>query len=169
MVARTRNRRRGGRRRRRRVRRRNKGRGYNSTGIRRRRTGRGVLSNLKKVGRFALKHQDKIIKGARFLAKKSGNKTIQKIANSGLVDKGAQLLQRHFGEGNTSGRGMSKGRKKKRLSKKKARAAVRSLIRKYGKTKTKRMLNQMVKNGGRGFVGQLIGGLAQGITSLIPF
>ena len=156
-------RRRGGRRTRkagRRYRGRRSGRGgYETSSTRRRRAptadgGRGIASVLKGIGRFAAKNAPAILKGARYLAGKSGNKTLKSLASSSLLDQGASAISKKFG-----GRGGGK-------LKVQARAVVRKLVRRYGEEGARKILRKYMSTRGRGAIGKIIGGI---LGSIFPF
>ena len=137
------------------------GRGYETSSTRRRRApttdGRGIASVLKGIGRFAAKNAPAILKGARYLAGKSGNKTLKSLASSSLLDQGASAISKRFG-----GRG---GGCSKQL-KSQARAVVCKLIRRYGEEGTRKILRKYMSTRGRGAIGKIIGGI---LGSIFPF
>ena len=139
---------------------------YDSTSVRRRRSptvGRGFGNFMKGLTKFAAKNSKNILKGARFLAEKSGKKTLQNIANSELLDKGAEFVEGRFG-----GRGASRVRMR-------ARRAVNALVRKYGKQGARKILRAYVNQAkrksrgkGRGVI-STIGKIANVLGSILPF
>ena len=112
---------------------------------------------MKNLGRFAAKNAPTLLKGARFLAEKSGNKTIQSLANSEMLDKAASMASERFG-----GRGSAS----KSQAKRQAKTAVAKLIKLYGTEGTRRILRAYVKTKGRGVVGKVLGGL---LSTIFPF
>ena len=136
------------------------GRGYETSSTRRRRApttdGRGIGSILKGIGRFAAKNAPAILKGARYLAGKSGNKTLKSLASSSLLDQGASAISKKFG---------GRGGGSKQL-KSPARAVVRKLIRRYGEEGTRKILRKYMSTRGRGAIGKIIGGI---LGSIFPF
>ena len=142
---------------RRRSRRGGRGVGYETSSTRRRRTpanGRGTGSMLKGIGKFAARNSPAILKGARYLAGKTGNKTLKLLADSQLLDHGASALSNRFG-----GRGASK-------LKTQARTVVRKLIRKYGEEGARKILRKYMSTRGRGNIGKILGGL---FSNVFPF
>ena len=126
-------------------------------------TGHGIGNFLKGLGKFAAKNSHNKLKGARYLAEKSGNKTLRNIANSELLDKGADFAQGRFG-----GRGASTVRGKDRR-------AVNNLVRKYVKAGARKILRAYVNQAkrksrgkGRGFI-STIGKVANVLRSILPF
>lgn len=136
-----------------------RGRNYESSSVRRRRTpaGRGIASLLKGIGKFAAKNAPKILKGARYLAGKSGNNTLKAIANSELLDDGASLISKRFG---------GRGAMKNSAVRAQAKNAVRKLIKMHGVEGAKKILRSYVRTRGRGVVGKVLGGL---LSSILPF
>ena len=142
---------------RRRSRRGGRGVGYETSSTRRRRTpanGRGIGSMLKGIGKFAARNAPAILKGARYLAGKSGNKTLKSLADSQLLDQGSSALSNRFG-----GRSASK-------LKTQARTVVRKLIRKYGEEGARKILIKYMSTRGRGVVGKVLGGI---LAKIFPF
>ena len=138
---------------------------YETSLVKRRRTptgGRGIGSLLKGLGKFAAKNAPTILKGARFLADKSGNKTAKSLMSSRLLDRGASELTKRFG--GRGGKSMMMGGNNS--AKRKAKTAVRRLIRRYGVEGTRRILRGYVKSRGRGTVGKVLGGI---LSSILPF
>ena len=135
--------------------------GYETSSTRRRRAptadsggGRGIASVLKGIGRFAAKNAPAILKGARYLAGKSGNKTLKSLASSSLLDQGASAILKKFG-----GRGGGK-------LKVQARAVVRKLVQRYGEEGARKILRKYMSTRGRGAIGKIIGGI---LGSIFPF
>ena len=142
---------------------RSRGRGgsYETSSIKRRRTptdGRGIGSLLKGLGRFAAKNAPTILKGVRYLANKSGNKTVKDLASSRLLDRGAAEVSKRFG-----GRGSSS---KQNAARSQAKRAVRKLIKLYGVERTRNILRSYVKSRGRGVIGKVLDGL---LSTILPF
>ena len=139
---------------------RGRGGSYETSLTRRRRMptgGRGIGSILKGLGRFAAKNAPQILKGARHLAGKSGNKTLKAIADSELLDAGANTLSKRF-----EGRGATKANK----ARAQARNAVNRLIKIYGKEGTRKILRSYMRAHGRGAVGKVLGGI---LSTIFPF
>ena len=142
-----------------------RGRGnYNTATVKRRRnpptrlSGRGILSHVKKLATFAAKNAPTILRGARYLAKKSGNKTVSNIANSKLLDVAAKNVSKRFG-----GRG---GALKPTAVKRQAKSVVNKLIKLYGAQGAQKILRAYLNTLGRGPVGSVI---ASVLGSILPF
>ena len=134
---------------------------YESSNVKRRRSsnvhGRGAISKLKSLVKFAARNAPTILKGTRYLANKSGNKVLKNIANSELLDMGAEKLSAKF-----KGRGALKRSSVKRQAK----ATIRKLIALYGKEGTRKILQKYMSTNGRGFLGNLLGNT---LSKLLPF
>ena len=167
----------GGRRKKRSQKGRKRGRGgmaYNASTTKRRRTprgagGRGFKSILKDIGKFAAKNAPHILKGARYLADKTGNKTVKNVMSSSMLDKGADEIVKRFGSGGGRGGNMQKSKLKRD-----AFALVKRLLRRYGNKGTRKILMRYVKSitkakgkrGGRGNIGESVGKF---LGSLFPW
>ena len=115
-------------------RRRRRGRGImDSSMTKRKRTssGRGIASVLKSLSKFAAANAPTILKGARYLAGKSGNKNIRRLANSSLLDTGAEFISKRFG-----GRGAMKINAVRRQAK----SVVAKLIKLYGREGARKII-----------------------------
>lgn len=140
-----------------------KGRGsYNTTSVKRRRAptnpnGRGIGSALKGLAKFAAKNAPTILKGARFLAKKTGNETIQNIANSRVMDTVARNISKKYG-----GRGVMK----KSSVKRQAKTVIAKMKKLYGDEGTRKIIRSYLKTEGRGAVGNVLGGI---LSTIFPF
>ena len=134
---------------------------YESSYVKRRRTpnvhGRGILSALKSLGKFAARNAPTILKGARYLVGKVGNKTLKNIAGSKLLDIGAEKLSENF-----RGRGVIK----RSAVKKQAKIVVRKLVALYGQEGTRKILRKYMASRGRGVVGKVLGGI---LSTILPF
>ena len=95
------------------------------------------------------------MKGVRYLSKKSGNKTLQSIANSKLLDQGADYLSDKF-----------KGRGVRSSTRKQANTLVNKMIRLYGRDGTRKILASYMRANGRGVIGKV---LANILGSILPF
>ena len=138
------------------------GMGYETSSTKRRRNpmmrGRGIGMLLKVIGRFAAKNAPTILKGARFFARQTGNKMLNKLINSKALDKGAEMISDKFG-----GRGaMPIPSSTKRQPK----SVVRKLIKLYGVDGARRILRSYVRSRGRGAIGKVIGSI---LSSILPF
>lgn len=134
---------------------------YESSNVKRRRTsnvhGRGIISKLKSLGKFAARNAPTILKGTRYLANKSGNKILQGIANSELLDMGAEKLSSKF---------KGRGALKKSSVKRQAKAAIRKLVALYGEKGTRKILQKYMSTHGRGLIGKVI---ANALKEILPF
>lgn len=134
---------------------------YESSNVKRRRTsnvsGRGIVSALKNLGKFAARNAPTILKGARYLASKSGNKTLKSIANSELLDMGADRLSAKF---------KGRGAMKRSSVKQQAKNVVRKLIALYGEEGTRKILRKYMSTRGRGVVGKVLGNI---LATVLPF
>ena len=116
-----------------------RGTSYETSSTRRRRTptrGRCIGSLLKGIGKFAAKNAPTILKGVRYMANKSGNKTIKALANSDLLDQSASAISKKFG---------GRGSMKSSSVKKQAKDVVRKLIKVYGEEGARKILRSYMK------------------------
>ena len=135
-----------------------RGRSFDSSSVKRRRSktdGRGLASAFKSIAKFAAKNAPTILKGVRYLSKKSGNKTLQSIAKSKLLDQGADYLSDKF-----------KGRGVRSSTRKQAKTLVNKMIRLYGRDGTRKILASYMRANGRGVIGKV---LANILGSILPF
>lgn len=134
---------------------------YNSTSVTRHRTGlkrgAGIWSTLKKGARLAAKNAPTILKGARAVAKLTGNKRLQSTINSKLFDRVAAKLANE-----KPGSGI------KRMTKSTARLVINQMVQIYGITKTRAILNAYLAGNKKGgsFFKDLIGTIWTGVKAI---
>ena len=113
-----------------------------SSMTKRRRTssGRGIASVLKSLSKFAAADAPTILKGARYLAGKSGNKNIRRLANSSLLDTGAEFISNRFG---------GRGAMKRNAVRRQAKSVVAKLIKLHGREGARKIIASYMNSRGR--------------------
>ena len=127
------------------------------TKLRRTSSGRGIASVLKSLSKFAAANAPTILKGARYLAGKSGNKNIRRLVNSSLLDTGAEFISHRFG---------GRGAMKRNAVRRQAKSVVAKRIQLYGREGARNIITSYMNSRGREVIGKVVGSI---LSSILPF